>query len=281
MDSTLITELTSALEAKGLKVWCKDEKMPHMRTQNGWRQRAYKMEAVISQNCHLAVVLLDERAFAMLREPFVKDPNVPFLELSQQSAHSVVPVLVGDVSDPKTLRFPDTFPAHDWSGWTVRKVMKALLANPSTTYTGPADVTRTAAFIDGAFHTEKKRGSEKQKSTKPARSQYANFDGSLLKTEPPKEKPSKQDADAEDAPPVPSRDNRRPMSVVSRTDDLTWFSRRPDAECKAMVEGGPDGTFLVRESRSVGSYVLCVRDEGEAVNYLMRYVSNNGETKGS
>ena len=30
-------------------MWCKETSMPHMKTPNGWRKRAYKTEAVICQ----------------------------------------------------------------------------------------------------------------------------------------------------------------------------------------------------------------------------------------
>lgn len=49
-----------------------------------------------------------------------------------------------------------------------------------------------------------------------------------------------------------------------------WFTRENDAQCKKKIGAAENGAFLVRESSLPGCYVLCVKDNGLATNYLVK-----------
>ena len=51
---------------------------------------------------------------------------------------------------------------------------------------------------------------------------------------------------------------------------LHRFTKEKDAYCKRTVNAGPNGTFIVRGSSTPGCYVLCVKDNGNATNYLVK-----------
>jgi hypothetical protein len=59
-----------------------------------------------------------------------------------------------------------------------------------------------------------------------------------------------------------------PRTQASQSDP--WFTKEKDAYCKRTVNAGPNGTFIVRGSSTPGCYVLCVKDNGNATNYLVK-----------